>query len=159
MLMDARGRARLRPLLLGQESLSLVATGSVLAFTYFTGEMTEFKYFSVLFLPIAWAAARPGLAGAVLTVGLTQLGVIAAARFLGLSAVNVLELEVLVMVLALSGFFIGVVVDEKQRLGAELQQTLRLAAAGEMAGALSHELHQPLTALLMYCLLYTSRCV
>ena len=41
-----RGRARLRPLLLGQESLSLVATGSVLAFTYSTGEMTEFKYFS-----------------------------------------------------------------------------------------------------------------
>jgi len=150
MMMDARGRARLRPLLLGQESLSLVATGSVLAFTYFTGEMTEFKYVSVLFLPIAWAAARQGLAGAVLTVGLTQLGVIAAARLLGLSAVNVLELEVLVMVLALSGFFIGVVVDEKQRLGAELQQTLRLAAAGEMAGALSHELHQPLTALLMY---------
>jgi hypothetical protein len=31
-----------------------------------------------------------------------------------------------------------------------LQQTLRLAAAGEMAGALSHELHQPLTALLAY---------
>jgi two-component system sensor kinase FixL len=53
------------------------------------------------------------------------------------------------VVLALSGFFIGVVVDEKQRLGAELQQTLRLAAAGEMAGALSHELHQPLTALLV----------
>ena len=131
MMMDARGRARLRPLLLGQESLSLVATGSVLAFTYFTGEMTEFKYFSVLFLPIAWAAARQGLAGAVLTVGLTQLGVIAAARLLGLSALNVLELEVLVMVLALSGFFIGVVVDEKQRLGAELQQTLRLAAAGD----------------------------
>ena len=53
MIMGARGRARLRPLLLGQESLSLVATGSVLAFTFFTGEMTEFKYFSVLFLPIA----------------------------------------------------------------------------------------------------------
>jgi two-component system sensor kinase FixL len=52
--------------------------------------------------------------------------------------------------LPLSGFFIGVVVDEKQRLSAELQQTLRLAAAGEMAGALSHELHQPLTALLAY---------
>jgi two-component system sensor kinase FixL len=42
------------------------------------------------------------------------------------------------------------VVDEKQRLSTDLQQTLRLAAAGEMAGALSHELHQPLTALLMY---------
>ena len=42
------------------------------------GEMTEFKYFPVLFLPIAWAAARQGLAGAVLTIGLTQVGVILA---------------------------------------------------------------------------------
>lgn len=150
MLMDSRGRARLRRLLLGHEALSLVATGGVLAFTFVAGEMTEFKYFPVLFLPIAWAAARQGLAGAVLTVGLTQVGVILATRLLGLSALTLLELEVLVVVLALSGFFIGVVVDEKQRVSVELQQTLRLAAAGEMAGALSHELHQPLTALLAY---------
>jgi hypothetical protein len=34
MLLDARARARLRRLLLGQESLSLVATGSVLALTF-----------------------------------------------------------------------------------------------------------------------------
>ncbi|HRL76733.1 MAG TPA: ATP-binding protein [Candidatus Accumulibacter phosphatis] len=150
MLLDERGRARLRRLLLGREALSLLTTGSVLAFTFVAGEMTEFKYFPVLFLPIAWAAARQGLAGAALTVGLTQIGVIVATHLLGLSPRILIELEVLVVVLALSGFFIGVVVDEKQRLSAELQQTLRLAAAGEMAGALSHELHQPLTALLAY---------
>lgn len=150
LLLDARARTRLRRLLLGRESLSLVSTGSVLALAFVAGEMTEFKYFSVLFLPIAWAAARQGLAGAVLTIGLSQVGVIIASHLLGLSALTLLELEMLVLVLALSGFFIGVVVDEKQRLTAELQQTLRLAAAGEMAGALSHELHQPLTALLAY---------
>ncbi|HCV12695.1 MAG TPA: histidine kinase, partial [Candidatus Accumulibacter sp.] len=72
MLLDERGRARLRRLLLGREALSLLTTGSVLAFTFVAGEMTEFKYFPVLFLPIAWAAARQGLAGAALTVGLTQ---------------------------------------------------------------------------------------
>ncbi len=142
MLIDGRGRARLHRLLLGHEALSLVATGGVLAFTFVAGAMTEFKYFSVLFLPIARAAARQGLAGAVLTVGLTQVGVILATHLLGLSALTLLELEVLVVVLALSGFFIGIVVDEKQRVSVELQQTLRLAAAGEMAGALSHELHQ-----------------
>jgi two-component system sensor kinase FixL len=150
MLLDERGRVRLRRLLLGRESLSLLTTGGVLAFAFVAGELTEFKYFPLLFLPIAWAAARQGLAGAVLTVGLTQVGVILATHLLGLSPLILIELEVLVLVLALSGFFIGVVVDEKQRLGAELQQTLRLAAAGEMAGALSHELHQPLTALLAY---------
>ncbi|MBP6708670.1 MAG: MASE1 domain-containing protein, partial [Candidatus Accumulibacter sp.] len=150
MLLDERGRVRLRRLLLGRESLSLLTTGGVLAFTFVAGEMTDFKYFPLLFLPVAWAAARQGLAGAVLTIGMTQVGVILATHLLGLSPLILIELEVLVVVLALSGFFFGVVVDEKQRLGAELQQTLRLAAAGEMAGALSHELHQPLTALLAY---------
>ncbi|HNB67720.1 MAG TPA: ATP-binding protein [Accumulibacter sp.] len=150
MLLDARGRARLRRLLIGRESLSLLTTGGALAFTFVAGEMTEFKYFPVLFLPIAWAAARQGLAGAVLTVGLTQVGIVLASRLLGFSWFIQFELEVLVLVLALAGYFIGIVVDEKQRLSAELQQTLRLAAAGEMAGALSHELHQPLTALLAY---------
>ncbi|MEF8707669.1 MAG: hypothetical protein V5B38_01760 [Candidatus Accumulibacter propinquus] len=112
----------------------------------------------VLFLPIAWAAARQGLAGAALTIGLTQIGVVLATQLLSLSPLTLIELEVLVLVLALSGFFIGVVVDEKQRLNAELQQTLRLAAAGEMAGALSHELHQPLTALLAYTPRRASNC-
>jgi len=150
MLLDERSRSRLRRLLLGRESLSLLTTGSVLVLTFVAGRMTEFKYFPVLFLPIAWAAARQGLAGAALTIGLTQIGVVLATQLLSLSPLTLIELEVLVLVLALSGFFIGVVVDEKQRLNAELQQTLRLAAAGEMAGALSHELHQPLTALLAY---------
>ena len=53
-------------------------------------------------------------------------------------------------VLAFVGFFIGIGVDEGQRVNLELQQTLRLAAAGEMAAALAHELNQPLTALSAY---------
>lgn len=61
-----------------------------------------------------------------------------------------LEIQTLAVVLVLFGFFIGVVVDEKQRVSAELRQTLRLAAAGEMAGALAHEINQPLTALSAY---------
>jgi two-component system sensor kinase FixL len=64
--------------------------------------------------------------------------------------VTVIEVQTLAAVIALFGFFIGVVVDEKQRISAELRQTLRLAAAGEMAGALAHELNQPLTALSTY---------
>ncbi|HMW17454.1 MAG TPA: ATP-binding protein [Accumulibacter sp.] len=150
MLLDERSRVRLHGLLIGRESLSLLTTGGVLALTFFASEMAELRYFPALFLPIAWAAARQGLAGAVLTIGLTQIGVVVGTHLLGLPPLALIELEVLVLVLALSGFFIGIVVDERQRVSAELQQTLRLAAAGEMAGALSHELHQPLTALLAY---------
>jgi len=53
-------------------------------------------------------------------------------------------------VLALVGFFIGVVVDEQRQAVEELKHTLRLAAAGEMASALAHELNQPMTALTAY---------
>jgi two-component system sensor kinase FixL len=67
-----------------------------------------------------------------------------------LVAVTVFELQLLGAVLAFVGLFIGVVVDEKQRTMDDLRQSLRLAAAGEMAGALAHELNQPLTALSVY---------
>jgi C4-dicarboxylate-specific signal transduction histidine kinase len=43
--------------------------------------------------------------------------------------------------------FIGIVVDEMRQVADELKHTMRLAAAGEMAAALAHELNQPLTAL------------
>jgi len=43
-----------------------------------------------------------------------------------------------------------VAVDEQRRSAEDLRNSLRLAAAGEMAGALAHELNQPLTALSAY---------
>jgi hypothetical protein len=40
------------------------------------------------------------------------------------------------MAMAVVGFLRGAAVDEQRRTGQELRQSLRLAAAGEMAGAL-----------------------
>lgn len=110
----------------------------------------EFQYFYLLFLSIVWAAARQGVHGAAIAAFVLQAGIVAVVRWQHLVAVTVFELQMLGAVLAFVGFFIGVVVDEKQRVSDELRQTLRLAAAGEMAGALAHELNQPLTALAIY---------
>lgn len=151
MLFDDRGRAQLRAMVLTGESLGYVAgTALALWIAFGIGANANFKYLYVLFLPIAWAGARQGLAGAVVSAAMVQLGIIGAVQVLNVSAVTVIEIQSLNVVLALFGFFIGVVVDEKQRVSAELRQTLRLAAAGEMAGALAHELNQPLTALTAY---------
>lgn len=151
MLLDERGRAQLRAMVVTWESLgNLIATGAALWVAFGVGAEADFKYFYVLFLPVAWAAARQGLAGAVYSAAIIQVGIIGAVQLRGFSAVTVLEIQTLAVVLVLFGFFIGVVVDEKQRVSAELRQTLRLAAAGEMAGALAHELNQPLTALSAY---------
>lgn len=102
------------------------------------GGSGEFQYFYLLFLPIVWAAARQGMAGASIAAFVLQAGIMTAVQRLNLVAVTAFELQMLGAVLAFVGLFIGVVIDEKQRISAELRQTLRLAAAGEMAGALAH---------------------
>jgi signal transduction histidine kinase len=128
--------------------LLLVCAALWLAFGL--GAETSTRYFYALFLPIAWAAARHGLPGAVIAAALIQFGIIVAVQTQNIAAITVLEVQILAAVITLFGFFIGIVVDEKQRVSQELKQTLRLAAAGEMAGALAHELNQPLTALTAY---------
>lgn len=151
LLIDESGRARLRLMVLQHTVLwHLVLTACALWVAFGLGAQADFKYFYVLFLPMAWAAARQGLTGALLSATLIQGGIISAAQSLGFSTVTVLEIQLLAVVLVLFGFFLGVVVDEQKRISVELNQTLRLAAAGEMTGALAHELNQPLTALSAY---------
>jgi len=110
----------------------------------------EFQYFYFLFLPIIWASARQGVSGASIAAFFLQAGIMVAVQWQNLVAVTVFELQLLGAVLAFVGLFIGAVVEEKQRVSDELRHTLRLAAAGEMAAALAHELNQPLTALSAY---------
>lgn len=110
----------------------------------------EFQYFYFLFLPIIWAASRQGVSGASIAAFFLQAGIMVAVQWQNLVAVTVFELQLLGAVLAFVGLYIGAVVDEKQRVSDELRHTLRLAAAGEMAAALAHELNQPLTALSAY---------
>lgn len=150
-LSSERGRRLLKSALLAWETpgyalLSLAA----LWFAFGGGDGNGFKLFYLLFLPIVWASARQGMAGAILSASLLQLEVIVAVQALRYSAVTLQELQMLSLAMALIGFFIGSVVDELRRTSDELKHSLRLAAAGEMAGALAHELNQPLTALAAY---------
>ncbi|MBL8382658.1 MAG: MASE1 domain-containing protein [Burkholderiales bacterium] len=151
MLASERARRQLRAVVAQPESLVvLAAIAAALWLAFGLGAGTDFRFLYVLCLPIVWAAARSGLAGAVMAAALVQVGIIGGVLWRGLPAASVLEIQVLALVLALIGFLVGIVVDERQRIGEELRQTLRLAAAGEMAAALAHELNQPLTALSAY---------
>ncbi|MBS1210644.1 MAG: ATP-binding region, ATPase-like:Histidine kinase N-terminal [Proteobacteria bacterium] len=145
------GRHRLRNLLRRRETLVYVLLAAFMLWVSFGfGAVGEFQYFYLLFLPIVWAAGRQGVLGAAIAAFTLQAGIIVAVQWQNMVAVTVFELQMLGAVLAFVGLFIGVVVDEKQRVSDELRQTLRLAAAGEMAAALAHELNQPLTALSAY---------
>lgn len=151
MIMEPRGRGQLLEVLRRRETLVyLPLTALSLWVAFGLGSSADFKYLYFLFLPIVWASARHGLAGAVLAAALVQGGIIAAVLGLDVPSVTVVETQTLAVALAMVGFFVGVVVDEEKRVSVELRQTMRLAAAGEMAGALAHELNQPITALSAY---------
>ncbi len=150
-LTSERGRALFKASILRWETLGYVILSLFALWVAFDlGDDSGFKLFYLLFLPIVWASARQGMAGAIISASLLQVEVVGTVQTLSYSAVTLAELQILSLVMALIGFFIGSVVDEQRRTSDELKQTLRLAAAGEMAGALAHELNQPLTALAAY---------
>ena len=144
-------RQKLKPILPhldtpGYIGLSVVMLGLAFGFGY--DQQLNLLY--LLFLPLIWAAARQGVVGAAVAAFVLQAGIILGEHWFKIGTGTVFELQILGAALAFSGLFLGVVIDEKERIGAELRQTLRLAAAGEMAAALTHELNQPLTALSTY---------
>jgi two-component system, LuxR family, sensor kinase FixL len=134
----------------GETYLQLaLVTGSLwLVFGGLGGDPSHHVY--LLFLPLIWVAIRNGLAGAVLGVALVQLGVVLGIHHHSLEALPVVELQALVAALTLTALYLGVMVDERQRATEGLRRSLGLAAAGEMAGAIAHEVNQPLTALTNY---------
>lgn len=108
------------------------------------------RHFYLLFLPLIWIAVRFGMNGAIVAVAIVQIGVVLGIHGEAGIPLPVVELQALMVALTLTGLFLGVMVDERQRAEEGLRQTLRLAAAGEMAGAIAHEMNQPLTAVANY---------
>jgi two-component system, LuxR family, sensor kinase FixL len=107
-------------------------------------------HFYLLFLPLIWTAIRSAMAGAIVAVALVQLGVVLGVHDRSLQTLPTIELQALVAALTLTVLYLGVMVDERTRAAERLKESLRLAAAGEMAGAIAHEVNQPLTALANY---------
>lgn len=146
----ARRKAFAAALLNWQTAGYLLLTLTTLWVSFAIGATANYRYFYVLFLPLVWAASRQGMAGAVFCASALQLGMIVAGQMQASPEISLFELQMRALMLALVGFFIGVTVDEQRRAAADLRHSLRLAAAGEMAAALAHELNQPLTALSAY---------
>ena len=150
-LQDKGRRAFFRATVLRWETVGYLGLTALTVWIAFVpGASVHFRYFYVLFLPVVWAASRQGLVGAIFCVTVLQLSMILAGLLHQPTEISLLELQIRALLLALVGFLIGVAVDEQRRAAADLRQSLRLAAAAEMTGALAHELNQPLTALSAY---------
>jgi signal transduction histidine kinase len=127
----------------------------VLIFVSDLGDERKLVY--LLFLPQIWIAMRHGVAGTVWATLLAQVGLIVALLVGGHAPGEVLDYQLLMFALALTGLFMGVTLDERRAAESELRakqseldRSLRAAAASELASTLAHELNQPLSAVASY---------
>ena len=140
-----------------EAALQAVAILAVLALVFGLGREDAPKYFYLLFLPLIWVGVRHGVRGAMFALLLIQLGIIVAVQLAGFAAATVLEFQLLMLALAITGLVLGAVVSDRRHAQdaltareAELARSLRLAAAAETASSLAHELNQPLSAISNY---------
>jgi signal transduction histidine kinase len=148
---DAARRAALLSLARRPEALLQAIVLAATVWLIFEGFGTDpSRQFYLLFLPLIWIAVRFGMNGAILATAIVQMGVVLGIHSDVGTSLPVVELQALLVALTLTGLFLGVMVDQRQRAEEGLRQTLRLAAAGEMAGAIAHEVNQPLTAVTNY---------
>ncbi len=117
----------------------------------------ELKLFFILFLPLIWIATRHGAPGTVIAIFLIQVALIVAVEMSARKDGTVLEFQFLMLALAVTGLLLSVAVSERTAIEralhdkqTELERSLRLAAASELASALAHELNQPLSAITAY---------
>ncbi|MEO5669066.1 MAG: ATP-binding protein [Ramlibacter sp.] len=130
--------------------LSTAMTVACLWIVFGRGEQDYFEYFYLLLLPVVWASARYGVAGAVMSSLVTQLGLLVAVQVALSQDITVFQLQALMAASTMIALLVGVLIDERTRAVSELRSSVRFAAAGQMAAALAHELSQPLTALNNY---------
>lgn len=116
----------------------------------------KLRIFYPLFVPMIWIAVRWGAVGALITALTIQVGIVVAMREPAFVA-PLIDLQILMLTLTVTGLLLGVAVIERARARNEAQErdrqlarAMRFAVAGEMASSLTHELNQPITALVSY---------
>ncbi len=151
MLSSEKRRTQFADFLRAPEAwLQTAAVLACVSWVFLQDQRDHVRYFYVLFLPLVWVATRFGMVGAASAMALIQAGLLLLVHFSGYQPLSVFELQLLLIALAITGLLLGVSIDEQRRASADLRESLKLAAASEMAAAIAHEINQPLTALCGY---------
>lgn len=142
---------------LAETMLQAVLVVAALWLVFASHLFDELKLFYVLFLPLMWIAMRHGIEGTTVATLVIQVGLIVAMWLGGYGAGTVLEFQFLLLAVAVTGLFLGLTVSERRKIALqlrerqfELDRSLRLVGASELASALAHELNQPLSAIGSY---------
>jgi two-component system, LuxR family, sensor kinase FixL len=132
--------------------------GIGLGFAALVGVGDKLYYlFNLLFLPVIWVAMREGYAGVALALVTIQLTLAVLTAFVGYNTTDFAILQLLMLVLSITGLLLGAVTTERQdaalRLREQKRELARMvsnARAGAMGMALAHEVSQPLSTVATY---------
>jgi two-component system, LuxR family, sensor kinase FixL len=136
-----------------ETALQCAAIVAALTMVFGVAAEREFQLFYVLFLPIVWMAVRNGIEGVSAGILITQIGVILGVALFPDEREELVALQALMLVLAVTGLTAGELVTERRRIESQLQlhreslaRLARLGSVGELAAAVAHEVNQPLMA-------------
>ena len=110
----------------------------------------QMKYFFPLFFAVGLIGAAHSLPGATFAAAVVQVPLVISFTQVGVLPSDLIDMQIVMFTLSMTGLLIGTVVDERLNTQEKLKETLQLVAAGELAGSLAHELHQPMSAINAY---------
>jgi signal transduction histidine kinase len=139
-------------------TIFIFALGIGLGFAALVGVGDRLYYlFNLLFLPVIWVAMREGYAGVALALVTIQLTLAVLTAFVGYNTTDFAILQLLMLVLSITGLLLGGVTTERQdsalRLREQKSELARMvsnARTGAMGMALAHEVSQPLSTVATY---------
>jgi signal transduction histidine kinase len=139
-------------------TIFIFVMGMCLGFAALVGVGDRLHYlFNLLFLPVIWVAMREGYPGVALALVTIQLTLAAITAFIGYDTTDFAILQLLMLVLSITGLLLGAVATERKdaamRLRKQQQELTRMASdvrAGAMGMALAHEVSQPLSTVAAY---------
>jgi two-component system, LuxR family, sensor kinase FixL len=141
-----------------RSELVLQALGAALVFglAFALAAAHDVRLFYPLFVPVTWIALRHGVPGAMISVSIVQAALVAALE-LTPGSIPLFDVQFPLLSLGVTALFLGALATQRdtalrqiRHQDAVLQRSMRFAVAGQLASALTHELNQPMTALLSY---------
>jgi two-component system sensor kinase FixL len=139
-------------------TIFIFVVGICLGFAALVGVGDKLYYlFNLLFLPVIWVAMREGYAGVALALVTIQVTLAVITAFVGYDTTDFAILQLLMLVLSITGLLLGAVTTEHRgaalRLREQQRELARMASnaqAGAMGMALAHEVSQPLSTVTAY---------
>jgi two-component system sensor kinase FixL len=133
--------------------------GTCLAFAALirVGRVKDHDLFYLLFLPVIWMGMRLGYAGVAIALLVIQIVLFLTAAHFAVEWDDFDVLQLLALVLSITGLVLGAVVTEREQASrllreqrAELARVSAYATAGAMGMMLAHEVSQPLSTVAAY---------